>query len=380
MRLGDVWRKNDRTWFGRPSFALLCLLALLSACSSKPVAKVEEASLQVPVVVLAGSSTEMGTAHGQQLGEQIRPLHDQFLQKWIRNELQRTMAMAVANGFQRHLRPEHKDELAALSAAAGIESQQAMLANCFLDVGGMVACSTLTLPGSASADGVPRFARNLDFPSFNIADKASVLFVVKPADGRHGFVHIGWPGLIGVLSGMNEHGLALANMEVTRNARPPTAMPYTLLYRTLLERCRTVDEAIALLQATPKQTANNLMLMDAAGRRAVVEIYPERIVVREPAGAEVLISTNHRRQGDQPDFVPERCGRYERLHRETAAQAGALTVPALQKLLADVSQGDMTLQSMIFEPGNRVMYLATGKFAPTREWDRIDVKSLLAER
>ena len=53
--------------------------------------------------------------------------------------------------------------------------------------------------------------------------------------------------MIGVLSGMNEHGLTLANMEVDRPRRLPVAMPYTLLYRTVLERCRTVDEAIALL-------------------------------------------------------------------------------------------------------------------------------------
>ena len=62
-------------------------------------------------------------------------------------------------------------------------------------------------------------------------------------------VTISWPGLIGALSGMNEHGLALTNMEVTRDgATAPRAMPYTLLYRTLLERCKTVDEAIAELR------------------------------------------------------------------------------------------------------------------------------------
>ena len=53
------------------------------------------------------------------------------------------------------------------------------------------------------------------------------------------------------------------------------AMPYALLYRTVLERCKTVEEAIALLETTPRQTANNLMLMDATGNRAVVEITPE---------------------------------------------------------------------------------------------------------
>ncbi len=63
-------------------------------------------------------------------------------------------------------------------------------------------------------------------------------------------------------------------------ARPPTAMPYTLLYRAILERCHTVDEAIDFLNRTPRQTANNLMLMDAAGNRAVAEIRVDGVTVR----------------------------------------------------------------------------------------------------
>ena len=54
-------------------------------------------------------------------------------------------------------------------------------------------------------------------------------------------------------------------------------MPYTLLYRSVLEQCRTIDEAIAFLRNTPRQTANNLMLMDATGNRAVVEITPDNL-------------------------------------------------------------------------------------------------------
>jgi predicted choloylglycine hydrolase len=377
-----VWRRIDdpgwRCALARRGCAvlLLALVILGTSCvAPKQAGSVGKQSLSIPVVTLSGTATEMGTSHGRQLGEQIRPLHEQFLRQWIRSDVQRNLAVAIAQNFQPLLRSEHRDELNALAAAAGIDPQQAMLANCFLDVGGMMACSTLTLPGSRSPDGVPRFARNLDFPSFNVADKSSVLFVYKPADRRFGFVTVGWPGLIGALSGMNEHGLALACMEVSRQSRPPTAMPYPLLYRTLLERCRTVDEAIEWLRSAPKQTENNLMLMDAAGVHAVVEIYPDHIDVRKTD--QPLISTNHRRMAAVPRFVPEYCPRYEHLEQATADKARTFDVPALQQLLREVAQGDMTLQSMIFEPSTGVMYLATGKNAPTRAWERIDVKALL---
>jgi hypothetical protein len=57
-------------------------------------------------------------------------------------------------------------------------------------------------------------------------------------------------------------------------------MPYPFLYRTILEECRTVDEAVELLRSAGRQSANNLMLMDAGGARALVEIAPDGIVVR----------------------------------------------------------------------------------------------------
>jgi hypothetical protein len=43
-------------------------------------------------------------------------------------------------------------------------------------------------------------------------------------------------------------------------------------------------------------------------------------------------------------------------------------------MLDRVSQGKMTLQSMVFEPATRVMYLAVGSEASKREYERIELK------
>jgi hypothetical protein len=165
-------------------------------------------------------------------------------------------------------------------------------------------------------------------------------------------------------------------MEVDRPFRAPSAMPYTLLYRAILERCRTVDEAIAYLNRTPRQTANNLMLMDASGDRAVAEIQPEGVTVRRAAGQAALISTNTQR-GQDAD-TPGVCWRYDSLHKAAGRDFGKIDVAGLKDMLGGVVQGvggDMTIQSMIFEPKNRVMYLAAGLDAPGRGYERIDLKS-----
>src|SRR5688500_4014165 len=184
----------------------------------------------LPVIELAGSDEQLGAEHGRRLGDIIRDLHTNYLNAYFASPGQRMLAMAAAAAFESHVAPEHLKEIRALARQTGIEPRQMLLAQCFLDLSAMTACSTVTLPAEASPDGVARFGRNLDFPSFDIADKATVVLLYKPAGDRYGFAAVSWPGMCGVLSGMNEHGLTLANMEVDRGRRMPTAMPYILLY------------------------------------------------------------------------------------------------------------------------------------------------------
>jgi isopenicillin-N N-acyltransferase-like protein len=358
------------------------LTVLLSSCAVAPVvtvpAPVAPVIVTTPIVELRGDPQQIGTAHGQRFGDEIRMLHDQYLMPLLAEESVGIAARLEAAPFELYLLPEHQAELNALAEAGRIGRLDAMLFQCFLDLMPQSGCSTIALPASASPDGVARMGGNLDFPSLQIADKHSVVFIYHP-NNRYQFAAIGWPGMIGVVSGMNEKGLCVRCMEVPRGARPASAMPYTLLYRTILEQCADVDEAIDLLRRTPRQTANNLMLMDAAGNRAVAEIRPEGVVVRPGRPASALISTNHQR-GENYD-APGLCWRYDKLHAASAAQFGHIGAGDLEKMLASVVQGDggdFTIQSMVFEPANRVLYLAAGADAPGRGYQRIDLRPYFA--
>ena len=285
-------------------------------------------------------------------------------------------ALEAAALFRPLILPEHLAEIDAMASAAGMDPREMLLANCFLDLAPSLSCSTIALPAEAAPDHVARFARNLDFASLGIADKYSIVFVYHPAD-RYSFAAIGWPGMIGALSGMNEHGLTLSNMEVPRAAVAPCAMPYTLLYRMVLERCKTVDEAVELLRSTPRQSANNLMLMDASGNRAVVELTPEAVVVRQGKPDAALISTNHQR--GQETEQPGLCERYDYLHAAAKQTFGTIDRDALQTMLRHVQQEQMTLQSMIFEPANRVIFLSTGMNAADGRMWKIDLTTYFSK-
>lgn len=324
-----------------------------------------------PLVELRGTAEQIGTEHGIELGPQIQLLHEQYLNVYLRNTARRMVALAAARMFESYFPPDDLTEVEAMARQTQMDEREAVLAQCFLDLSPMVACSTIALPAAAAPDHVARFGRNLDFPSLNVADKYSTVFIYHPA-GRYSFAAIGWPGMVGVLSGMNEHGLSLANMEIRRLPRLPAAMPYTLLYRQVLERCRTVAEAIDLIERTPRQTSNNLMLMDATGDRAVAEITPQSVTVRRAPDTEPLISTNHQRGTDCD--TTGRCRRYDYLHAEGERAFGSIDLEKLHSMLAHVAQGKETLQSMVFEPSNRVIYLATGANAASGTFYRIDLK------
>jgi isopenicillin-N N-acyltransferase-like protein len=323
-----------------------------------------------PIIQLRGSPTELGEQHASQLGPQIKFLQKNYLDVYLKSPVNRFAAKTAAILFEAQLPEQYHAEIHAMAQRLQTDETELMLAQCFLDLTQSTACSTITLPASASPDGVPRFGRNLDFPALNVADHYTVVLIFHP-DHRYAFAAVSWPGLIGVLSGMNEHGLCLANMEVNRHLRWPSAMPYTLLYRSVLEQCRTVDEAIALLQKTPRQSSNNLMLMDATGDRAVVEITPEHVNVRRSDNEHALISTNHQR--DQDVQTRGLCWRYDALHDMSESEFGSIDEKSIGKMLAKTAQGNMTLQSMIFEPKTRVMYLATGADAPMRKFYRLDL-------
>jgi hypothetical protein len=93
-------------------------------------------------------------------------------------------------------------------------------------------------------------------------------------------------------------------------------------------------------------------------------------VRRAPADA-ALVSTNHHRGTDLG--TSGRCRRYDYLHDASAVEFGNVSRDAVQGMLGDVAQGKMTLQSMVFEPSNRTIYLAVGKNAPKQGYHKLEL-------
>ncbi len=170
------------------SFSFLCIFAILTTGAGlRAQAPATQPASPLRIVDLHGSATEMGTQHGQQLVEPIKLLHEKYLKVFLGSPTQRLLAIAAAKVFAQKLLPDHLTEENAMAAQTGLTADEAMLAQCFLDLTPMSACSTITLPANAAPDHIARFGRNLDFASLNLADKHTVVFIYRPGDGRYKF-------------------------------------------------------------------------------------------------------------------------------------------------------------------------------------------------
>ena len=331
------------------------------------------------VLHLAGTPADMGRQQGALLGPQFAVLREHYLKRFVGTGVQGEAAKLAAMGFREHIPRDYLAELQGLAAASGQAYVDVLVANTFLDSSRVEFCSVAIALKSATRDGRLLFARNNDFVTFGVAHKATLLTVYHHAGrGRQSFVAIGWPGLIGVLTGMNESGLCAATLVSLTEKGVHPGMPYTLMYRQVLEQCRTPQEALALVRRTRRTSANNLALAAPGHEPLVVEFSHDKVAARRPL-RDVLLCTNHFRlpvHTPTPQPLYDRFPTLERLSRE---QHGKIDVAVLKRMLQACEIRQWTLQSMVFEPAERRVHLSAGTLpAASGDYVVLDFGRLLA--
>jgi isopenicillin-N N-acyltransferase like protein len=218
-------------------------------------------------------------------------------------------------------------------------------------------CSTLFVEGKRTAVGSPLFGRNLDFFSAGYLHEYTLVTIYRQK-GKHSFVSVGFPGIIGCLSGMNDAGLTVAVLEVYDTKEEgkqfdDTGIPYALCVRRLLEDCTTIEEAEKALRGMKRATVLNLAIGDRK-HAAVFEYTPKSLVVRKPDN-DICVCTNHFRSEELS--VTKQCRRFDALSR----CEDKVDLETLAKRLHAANQGSHTLQTMIFDPENLRLHLAFGE-------------------
>jgi isopenicillin-N N-acyltransferase like protein len=374
--------------------ALLCLVSTCGLVSAEetfryPVAKRGEAELRfinsIPVLTVQGTPAQMGTAVGALALKPGARLLDypRDLLKLRGVDLLWNTFLGSGRTMSKQFPAPYQEEMEAMIKAAGADRDLVIAGNTFFDLKKVFACSAIAVGKDRSATGGPLLGRNLDYPSLGYVQHYSLVTVYRPK-GKKAFASVGFPGLIGVLSGMNEDGLSLGVLEVFETKDGESSfdvkgIPYAFCLRQVLEEAATIDEAIKVLGKLRRTTTINVAIADRHGV-AVLEVSPKRVIKRS-SEADVCVTTNHFRSPElKADRLTNANRTLERFARlEELRKNKELVRPEdLRKQLDAVNLGSLTLQTMVFEPATLRLHLSIGSVpASSQPLKRVDLAELL---
>ena len=245
----------------------------------------------------------------------------------------------------------------------------------------LVGCSSFATWGTQSADSSLLIGRNFDFYVGDaFAENKQVAFYTP--DQGYKFASVGWPGMIGVLSGMNETGLTVT-INAAKSAVPTgSATPISILTREILQYASTIDEAFAIAKKRKTFVSESILIGSAKdGKAAIIEKSPEKTVLFKGKESDRLISTNHYHSEEfskdernmeniRTSDSPYRFARLEELINENMPidASKAASILRNHKGLQDADLGlanEMAINqfiahhSVIFQPEKRLMWVST---------------------
>ena len=196
-------------------------------------------------------------------------------------------------------------------------------------------CTHAVVMPSITADHHLYIARNYDMA---LTD-ADLRLCTTRIEGRAG--HLGFSDMcLGRLDGLNERGLC-ATLSAVWNRVPadwaePNGLHFAIAVRAALDRCNTVEEALALWQRMPIGSNGKFLVADRHGAAALVEIAGrKRAIQRIGPGADeqYLVAANHYTLLDLSDRSPHSTGRCDRFSAWSRENAGRIDGSGLQAFL-----------------------------------------------
>ena len=255
-------------------------------------------------------------------------------------------------------------EMRGIAQGSGLAYEDVLFLNmfyCLLET--KMGCRQLAAWGDAAAGGALIHGRNLDWYDYqgDLLKKNNLIANLKPENSLE-IVTIGWPGLVGVLTGTNRAGLTVGfNRLQDGHKQYRLAEPIFFTLRRILERCSTLDAAVQEMKAAKPLGNGTIMISSAREKSAlVIELVDGEIGVRRPEGLWICNANHATREAGLPNA---------RRRRPADAPMG----PVIQRLglplnarkmrtvlsAPEVLQ-DMNILSVIFEPDQNRMHLSCG--------------------
>ncbi|MCD4814745.1 C45 family peptidase [bacterium] len=254
-----------------------------------------------------------------------------------------------------------------------------------------MACTAFGLSAEMTAANAPLMARNFDFEAGTAFDEHKLVMVIQPEAGLR-FLSIAWPGMVGVVSGLNEAGIGVVLLAGHSSDKAKLGMPVSVVARQVLTKAETLDQAIAVI--TEEKVFISESFLIGSGQEnsfVVVEKTPQRTIVRKMKNGRIKVA-NHflssEYTGDQANRDYQKEGtsiaRLSRLTQLLDRLGEKITVSMCVDILRDrlaLDDGPLGLgnrsainpliasHSMVFDLKNRIAWVSAtphqlGRFVP----------------
>ncbi|MGE8514268.1 MAG: C45 family autoproteolytic acyltransferase/hydrolase [Chryseobacterium culicis] len=157
----------------------------------------------------------------------------------------------------------------------------------------MVGCTSLAVWNENTEDGDLLIGRNFDFYVGDDFAKNKLVEFVQPEEGIP-YMSVSWPGMIGVVSGMNKEGITVT-INAGKSKIPLTAKtPISLVTREILQYAKNIEEAIAIAKKRKVFVSESILVGSAADKNAVIiEVSPKNFGVYRVQNTSRVLCTNH---------------------------------------------------------------------------------------
>ena len=108
-----------------------------------------------------------------------------------------------------------------------------------------VGCTSFAAWDNKTLDGKLIHGRNFDFHAGDEFSEEKIVTFYKPSTGSQ-FAMITWGGMVGTVSGMNIHGIAVTVNAAKSKLPMKSSTPITILVREMLQYAETMEDAIEI--------------------------------------------------------------------------------------------------------------------------------------
>jgi hypothetical protein len=253
--------------------------------------------IKIPVV--SGTPYQMGTQLGDLMGIDIQDLYESMIEpQFSAGYYNYDVVLAQANEFWDTVIPPWMKAICdGMSINSGLTLEELKILQVWATVVLMnEACSGVIAWEAFTEDGGVLLGHNHDSPSNEIFSQLACVTVYKLSGAPHEFAAIGFPGMLPVITGINDAGLVVAS-----NAAPMSnayggydlSQPWHQIrsFEWLLN-LGSLDELRSVYLETPVAIGCNYLIADQYGGTCI-ETAMDVMYERESNAAGLIAETNH---------------------------------------------------------------------------------------